>query len=280
MADDPDPVTRRELQELLVRGDEEALLERFAAPIDFGTAGIRGLLGAGPARMNVVTVSRATAGLALHLVETMPEAYERGIVVARDARRGSPELATVVAEVLAGHALPVHWFPDPVPTPVGAFAGRHLGAAATVIVTASHNPPQYNGMKVYSDQAYQIVPPWDEAIREHWREAAPTPQIPRMPMVEAREQGLISDVPDSVGEAYLAALDAQCYGEQPPPADVVAVTTALHGVGHAWVERALHRRGFRSLHPVPEQAQPDGAFPTTPFPNPEEPGALDRSTLR
>ncbi len=272
---DPDPVTRRELQALLVKRDVDGLAERFAGELEFGTAGLRGLVGAGPSRMNLVTVARATAGLARQLLADVEGAAERGVVIGHDARRGSDAFTRVAVEVLAGHGLKVHWFPGLTPTPLAAFAGRHLGAAATVVVTASHNPPDYNGYKVYSERGSQIVPPQDARIREERAKVGHFAELPRKPLEEALASGQVVELGRPLVDAYFEALDGQCLGPVPPPAQVSAVLTPLHGVGHAFVEEALRRRGFTELHPVAEQIEPDGAFPTVTFPNPEEPGALD-----
>ena len=275
MAVDPDPRTRAEVQDLIARERWAELTERFAAPMEFGTAGLRGLVGAGPGRMNVATITQAAAAVAREALANAKDAATRGIVVGRDARRMSDELAAVAAEVFAAHGVKVHWVPQPSPTPVSAYLGRELGAAAVTIVTASHNPPEYNGFKVYGETASQIVPPQDVRIRE-LRDAVTDPSaVPRMPFSEGVAKGLIRVVTPRELEGYLAAIDAQCLGDYPPPAQVSAVTTALHGVGHRWVHDALARRGHRHLFPVMEQAYPDGRFPTVRFPNPEEKGALD-----
>lgn len=275
IADDPDPGTQAELRAIVDAGDTDALAERFAGPMEFGTAGLRGLLGAGPARMNLATVSRAAAGLARQLIDDAVDARERGVVVGRDGRRMSPELARQAAEIIAGHGVRVHWLPAPAPTPLCAFAHRALGTAAAAVVTASHNPPEYNGFKVYSEQGNQIVPPQEERVRLAMERCGLVAELPRMPFDEGVAAGLITSVPPSVSEAYLAALDGQCVGQQPPPADPIIVLTALHGVGARLVEAALQGRGFSRLVQVAEQAEPDGEFPTVRFPNPEEPGALD-----
>ena len=275
IADDPDPTTRAELERLVADGDLAALEERFAGPLQFGTAGLRGIIGAGPSRMNVATVARVAAGLARQLLADVPGARERGVCIGRDGRRMSPELARVAAEVLAGHGLRVWWVPDPAPTPLVAFAGRHLDAAGTGIVTASHNPPEYNGFKVYGPNGAQIVPPQDARIRAEADGAGAISALPRANFEEAVADGRITVLGDDIGAAFLDALDTQCLGPVPPPAPLRIVTTALHGVGHRWVAEALARRGFHDVHAVAAQAEPDGAFPTVRFPNPEEDGALD-----
>ncbi len=275
MAQDPDPRTRAEVEALLATGRWDELTERFAAPMEFGTAGLRGLVGAGPARMNIATVTQAAAAVVREALANARDAATRGIVVGRDARMMSDELAAVAAEVFAGHGVKVHWVAQPAPTPVAAYLGRHLGAAAIAIVTASHNPPEYNGFKVYGESASQIVPPQDVRIRELRDGITDATTVKRLPFTEAVARGLIRIVTEAELQGYLAAIDAQCLADVPPPAQVSAVTTALHGVGHRWVHDALARRGHRHLFPVMEQAYPDGRFPTVRFPNPEEKGALD-----
>ena len=280
-AADADPETQAELAALLAAGTPAAaaeLAERFAAPMEFGTAGLRGLIGAGPARMNQVTVMQAAAAVARQILEDVPDAAARGVVIGRDARRGSDLFARVTAEVITGHGVRVHWIAAPAPTPVAAFLGKHLGAAAVCIVTASHNPPESNGFKVYGPSASQIVPPQDTRIRAHRDQIAAAGRlddVPRVSFTEAVQRGLVTHVTRKDLCAFEQAIDAQCLGPVPPPAQVIAVTTALHGVGHVWVMDALTRRGHRRVYSVLSQAVPDGRFPTVRFPNPEEKGALD-----
>ncbi|PKN56407.1 MAG: phospho-sugar mutase [Deltaproteobacteria bacterium HGW-Deltaproteobacteria-14] len=275
MADDPDPVTRAELEALVVANDAEALRERFSAPLEFGTAGLRGLIGAGLARMNEANLARVAAGLARQLLADVPDAAFRGVMLGRDGRRKSDDFARVVAEVLVGQGVRVYWVPQPASTPVVAFLGRYVDAAATAIVTASHNPPAYNGFKVYSERGAQIVPPQDARIRAQMDAIPSVRAIPRVPFAQAVAEKHIRVVPDRWVDAYYEALDDQCLGPVPPPTQIAAVTTALHGVGHRFVHEVLARRGHRHLFPVLAQAAPDGEFPTVRFPNPEEKGALD-----
>ena len=274
MEEDPDPVTRDELKDILDRGDTAELKERFAARLEFGTAGLRGVLGAGPNRMNRALVRKVTAGLARYLLQTDSDAAERGVVVGRDARHMSREFAEDTARVLAGAGIRVHLFPGTSPTPLVAYAVENLHAAAGVVVTASHNPPEYNGYKVYWSNGAQIIPPHDTGISRAVDEVGPIPEIPLADLDAARAAGLIRDVPETVGDAYLAGVLAL-----PPhpevPADLDIVYTPMHGVGGEWVRRAFREAGFGKLHVVPEQAEPDGDFPTVRFPNPEEPGAMD-----
>ncbi len=274
IADDPDPGTRAELQAILGRGDLDELRERFGARLEFGTAGLRGVLGAGPNRMNRALVRRVTAGVAGYLLDTVPGVRERGVVVGRDGRRLSTEFAEDTAAVLAGAGIRVHFFPGVVPTPVTAFAVTELGASAGVVVTASHNPPAYNGYKVYWGNGAQIIPPHDSGISAAVDAVGPVREIPLADLARARAEGRVADVPDSVGERYLAeVLALRRHPES--PADLTVVYTPLHGVGGRWVREVFARAGYRSFHTVPEQAEPDGEFPTVKFPNPEEKGAMD-----
>ena len=275
IAHDPDPTTQQELTKLLENKDWAGLEERFDGPLQFGTAGLRGLVGGGPSRMNRVTVAQATAALARQLMNDVLDAAQRGVVVARDGRNMSPEFAEVTAETLLGYGLNVHFLDGPMPTPIAAYAGLELNAAATVVVTASHNPPAYNGYKVYADCHHQIVSPQDARIRDERAKLGPPSSLARLELEKGREEGMLKDVPQRVIDSYFAAIDDQCMGPKVPEAQVRIVTTALHGVGHASVERALTQRGFTEIYPVLDQAEPDGRFPTVTFPNPEEDGALD-----
>ncbi|MEO0326131.1 MAG: phospho-sugar mutase [Myxococcota bacterium] len=272
IADDPDPETAEELRRLLRAGDAAALEERFAGFLQFGTAGLRGLLGGGPHRMNRAVVIRATAGLCAYLGATCPEAAERGVVIGYDARRKSRRFAEDVAEVVLGAGLKARLFDAPAPTPLGAFALLDQGAAAAVVVTASHNPPEYNGYKVFWGDGAQIVPPHDAGIASAIAGIPAVSAVVRTPMDEAPER--VVRLGAEIGERYLAALPA--YRLDPEgPRDLRIVTTALHGVGDVWTRRALADAGFEDVHAVAAQAEPDGRFPTVAFPNPEEAGALD-----
>ena len=273
-AADPDPETAREIDRLLADGNEADLLDRFRGELEFGTAGLRGLLGAGPNRMNQAVVCRATAGVARHLLATVPDAARRGVVVARDARRGSDDFALETAGVLAGHGIRVHFFVDRAPTPLGAFAVKELGAAAGIVVTASHNPPAYNGYKVYWENAAQIVPPVDAGIAAEIAASGPAKAIPFLSRDEAEARGLFVPLGDELAHRYQEAISALVL-HPGQGRDLGIVYTAMHGVGARFTLDALARAGFANVHPVPEQNEPDGAFPTVSFPNPEEPGALD-----
>lgn len=271
LSGDPDAETRAELQGILDRGDLEALGARFSGPLTFGTAGIRGEVGAGPSRMNRAVVIRTTSGLATHLgrvgVPSSP------VVVGFDARPTSRQFAEDTCGVLAAAGIRVLYFPDYTPTPLVAFAAKHLGAAAAVVVTASHNPPQDNGYKVYSSNAAQIIPPEDAEIAQAIATAPPAIVVPRVEDAFTSSHELIAKVPDAVYEAYWEEVDAA--RPDPTVSDLVIVYTPIHGVGGRVVEDVFRRAGHTGLVAVPSQAQPDGTFPTVGFPNPEEEGSLD-----
>ncbi len=269
-ADDPDPRTRAELEELVAQAASDPdgaaaadLADRFDGTLQFGTAGLRGALGAGPQRMNRVVVTRAAAGLAAYLREQGAQDGD-AVVVGYDARHNSDTFARDTAEVMTGAGLTALVLPEPLPTPVLAFAIRHLGAVAGVMVTASHNPPQDNGYKVYLGDGSQIVPPADGQIAAHITAVGPLAQVPR---------GTAGQVlgPDLV-DAYVGAVVALA-GDG--PREVVSVYTPMHGVGGPLQRRVLAAAGFTPPRVVEEQAAPDPDFPTLDFPNPEEPGAMD-----
>jgi phosphomannomutase len=265
MAADPDPVTRAELAGLLESGDTAGLADRFSQPLQFGTAGLRAALGAGPARMNRSVVRRTTAGLARWVTDRGPAAPRSGVVVGRDARHGSAEFAADTADVLASFGVAVHVLTRPLPTPITAYSVRRLAAAAGVMVTASHNPAIDNGYKVYAGDGAQIIPPDDSSIAAA-AEAGPAP-------ASGTTAGVVTTVDDEMlagyREAVLALIDPA------GPRGLRAVYTPMHGVGGAVLPGLLVAAGFDSPHVVAEQAEPDPDFPTVPFPNPEEAGALD-----
>jgi phosphomannomutase len=275
---DPDPATAAELGALIASEAEAELADRFAGPLEFGTAGLRGVIGAGETRMNRAVVRRATSGLARYLLATVPDVKARGVVIGRDGRRMSPEFADDTAGVLAAAGIPALVFPGLAPTPLTAFGLLHLGAAAAVMVTASHNPPEYNGYKVYWQNGAQIVPPHDAGIAQAIAQVGPASDVPVLGPAEARRRGLWRDIGDEVGAAYLAAILAERRHPGGAGRDLGIVYTAMHGVGGRWVVDALAAAGFTRVDVVAEQHQPDGAFPTVRFPNPEEPGAMDLAT--
>lgn len=288
LAQDPDPETRDELRALIegARAGQTdaaaALADRFAGRLAFGTAGLRGELGAGSGRMNRVLVGQAAAGLAAYVRERTgvgTDAGEAGIladapivVVGYDGRRNSDVFARDSAEILAGAGLRAILLPRLLPTPVLAFAVRRYGAAAGVMVTASHNPPNDNGYKVYlggDDAGAQIVPPADTEIAAHIQRVADAADLAAIPRSLGYETA-----PETVVDEYVAATAAVA----PAPAGAEGLRwayTAMHGVGWETLARILEAAGYPAPVLVEEQIAPDGAFPTVAFPNPEEPGAMD-----
>ncbi|MFG2964099.1 phospho-sugar mutase [Streptomyces sp. NPDC048288] len=264
LAEDPDPDTRDELAKLIDAADLTELSARFSGTLQFGTAGLRGELGAGPMRMNRAVVIRAAAGLAAYL-KTRGQGTGL-VVIGYDARHKSADFARDTAAVMTGAGLRAAVLPRPLPTPVLAFAIRHLGAVAGVEVTASHNPPRDNGYKVYLGDGSQIVPPADAEIAAEIEAIATLHDIPRP------DTGW-ETLDDAVLEAYLARTDAVLSPGSPRTARTVY--TAMHGVGKDTLLAAFARAGFPAPALVAEQADPDPDFPTVAFPNPEEPGAMD-----
>lgn len=267
---DPDPDTRQELEQLLADGRDGELADRFGTPLQFGTAGLRAALGAGPARMNRLVVRHAAAGLAAWLTAG---GHGGGlVVVGHDARHKSRAFAEDTARVMAAAGMRCALVDGPVPTPVLAFALLHLGGVAGVQVTASHNPPQDNGYKVYVGDGAQIVPPMDREIEACIRSASATP-VPVAPL----DHPSITTWGASVRDAYRLGVESL------DPATSLAaersalriVYTAMHGVGAHTMLAVFDTAGFTDVVPVAEQRDPDPEFPTVAFPNPEEPGALD-----
>lgn len=272
IADDPDPSTRAELEGLIENGDVTELASRMNTQLEFGTAGIRGAVGAGPGRMNRAVVMRTTHGLAGYLETESPDG-PGPVVVGFDARPTSRVFAEDTAGVLAAAGIPVLYFPEVTPTPLVAFAAKHLGAQAAVVVTASHNPPADNGYKVYGRQASQIVSPVDVEIQRRIESAPSAVEIDRVDQPFSGEYPLVATVPPDLLNRYwdeVSAIRSRTEGS-----DLSVVYTPIHGVGGATLFEVMARAGHRGLRAVPEQAEPDGTFPTVEFPNPEEAGTLD-----
>ena len=284
--DDPDPATRAELTELLATAHshgeqaaaaQAALNDAFSGTLAFGTAGLRGRLGGGPNRMNRVVVIRAAAGLSAYLKDRLGEGFS--VVIGYDARYNSEQFARDTAAVVTGAGGRAILFESHCPTPVLAFALRHLEADAGVMVTASHNPPQDNGYKVYlggravtdSGQGAQIVPPYDTQIAAAIDAVGPVASVPR-------PQSGWETIDTAIREEYIER--AAQTARMKSPAPVRIVLTAMHGVGGAICREVLARVGFTDVVEVAEQFEPDPDFPTVAFPNPEEPGALDLALAR
>jgi phosphomannomutase len=268
LAGDPDAETRAELQALVDARNLVELRERMLSDLEFGTAGLRGVVGAGSARMNLAVVIRVTRALAEQLLARAHDAHARPVVVGCDARLDSPRFADAAVRVLLAAGIPVKRFLDPVPTPFVAFAVRVFAANAGIMITASHNPAEYNGYKLYWDNGVQVIPPTDREIAARMAALGPARAVA---LGDLARQELIGP---EVEARYFAAIRAEL-------PQVVAdrrlriVYTPLHGVGASPVERLFAEAGYADFHTVPEQREPDGHFPTVPFPNPEEPGVLD-----
>ena len=264
LSDDPDPETRDALQHLLdsaAQGDVAAIAEladAFSGHLEFGTAGLRGRMAPGPNRMNRAVVSRAAAGLAAHLGHGT-------IVIGYDARHKSDAFARDTAEIMEAAGIHALVLPRPLPTPVLAFAVRHLGCRAGVMVTASHNPAQDNGYKVYLGDGTQIIPPTDTEISAAIKAVGPVHAIPRATGWETLD--------DAVIEAYLC--DCVALVPAASPREITVAYTAMHGVGGTTMLDIIARAGFPAPVVVTAQFDPDPDFPTVAFPNPEEPGAID-----
>ena len=270
---DPDPATRQALQALVDAGDRAGLAGAMGEPLTFGTAGIRGEVGPGSGRMNRATVIRTTRGLADHLIAKHNGPPQQPVAVGYDARPDSFTFAEDAVGVLAAAGIAVRYFPKVTPTPLVAFAAKHLGAPAAVIITASHNPPADNGYKVYDGNAAQIIPPTDAEIAAAIARVGPATGVPRIEGVFHGGSGLVTSMPENILDAYLVEVESA--RPNPQSSDLKIVYTPLHGVGGETLARLFVSTSHAGLLPVPEQHQPDGAFPTVTFPNPEEPGALD-----
>jgi phosphomannomutase len=263
LAEDPDADTRAELRRLLDAEADDELADRFGAKLEFGTAGLRGAVGAGPNRMNRVVVIRAAAGLCAYLKAN--GLTDGPVLIGYDGRHKSDIFAQDTAAVVRGAGLDAVLLDRPTPTPVVAFGIRHLEAVAGVVVTASHNPPQDNGYKVYLGDGSQIVPPADAEIAAAIDAVGPLAEVPRGEDWQTTGDDLLEAYLDRI--ATLVPADA--------PRELAAVYTPLHGVGRDLAVEAVQRAGFAVPAVVASQAEPDPDFPTVSFPNPEEPGAID-----
>jgi phosphomannomutase len=265
---EPDADMRAELEDLLLQRDEAALAERFTGRLQFGTAGLRAAVGAGPQRMNRLVVRQAAAGLVDHLLATDAGARTRGVIIGYDARRKSDVFALDTARVCAARGVRAMIFRGVVPTPVLAWNITGSGAAAGVVVTASHNPPADNGYKVFLATGAQIVPPADLEISERIDLVDPCTVA-----LSAEDDPLIEWLDASLVDEYVAAAPRVRF--RPELAGRPVAYTAMHGVGGATLIDAFHHAGLATPRVVAEQQEPDGTFPTVSFPNPEEPGAMD-----
>jgi phosphomannomutase len=273
---DPDAKNRKELEQLLASGDEAGLTDRFGSRLQFGTAGLRAQLGAGPNRMNRIVVAQTALGLARFLNENRSnfadKAGELSVVIGHDARNKSDEFALESAEILAAAGIRVKKFAQLVATPILAFTAKHLGASAAIMVTASHNPREDNGYKVYLGGVgggSQLTSPADADISAAIDQVVADEALSYPTLSRSGEFELLGQ------QAVEAYLERALQLEPKADSDLRICHTAMHGVGWLFIEPLLERAGFCNVVPVAEQQQPDGKFPTLPFPNPEEPGALD-----
>ena len=275
LARDPDPRTREELQHLIDEGMHDELEDRFTQRLEFGTAGLRGKVGCGPNRMNRLVIQETATGLGHYLIEHVANATMRGVVVGYDGRLDSKQFAIDTASVLTALGIKVYLTSNVAATPIVAFGIEHFNAAAAVVVTASHNPPEYNGFKVYWENGAQIIPPHDAGIAAEIDSAATKP-IPLMSLSDAEKQGKLVWLTEGYYQTYRAAINQSPFVKNDiESAKTTIAYTAMHGVGAQMAEDLLHDSGFHKVFSVAEQREPDGHFPTVNFPNPEEKGAMD-----
>ncbi|MCG8406457.1 MAG: phospho-sugar mutase [Phycisphaerales bacterium] len=271
-------VDKIEIRQLRDEAAERELMDRFYRELEFGTGGLRGVIGPGINRMNVYTVGAAAQGLANYIAQQGEAAKQAGIAIAYDCRRQSDVFAQRVASVMAGNGIRAYLFDRLRPTPELSFAIRRLGCTAGVVITASHNPPEYNGFKAYWSDGGQIVPPHDHRIIEEVRKVGGFENIEALDEDEARSQGLIKTIGREIDEAFLEEVQRSCLNPavcREEGKNLRIVFTSLHGTGGALIPEALRRRGFANVIEVAEQAKPDGDFPTVESPNPEEAAALN-----
>ncbi len=263
-----DEKTKEELK--AIAGDEKEIEERFYKDLKFGTAGLRGIIGAGSNRMNIYTVRKATQGLADYI--NLAGGTAKGVAIAFDSRHMSPEFADEAALCLAANGIRAYVFESLRPTPELSFAVRHLGCIAGINITASHNPSNYNGYKVYWEDGAQITPPHDAGIMEKIGAIADYSVVKTMDKDAALKEGLYIRIGKDVDDAYMAVLKEQVLHPEAireVAEDLKIVYTPLHGTGNIPVRRILSELGFKNVYVVPEQELPDGDFPTVPYPNPE-----------
>jgi phosphomannomutase len=265
---DPDAETVAELEKLISESDEVGLLDRFGQRIGFGTAGLRGLLGAGPNRMNRVLVAQAAAGISKYLKENFDDP---SVVIGYDARKNSDVFAKDSAQIFAGFGIRAFLFPELAATPLVAYAVRNLGTSAGVMVTASHNPPGDNGYKVYDFSGSQIISPMDAEIAKHIDEFARSGSVSAL----TRSESFV-EVPTSVRASYVQSVSG-LLNKHSERKSIKVVYSAMHGVGASFIQEIFKLSGLAEPAQVLSQQQPDGKFPTVSFPNPEEPGAMDAS---
>ena len=263
-----DEDTKAELKS--IAGDDKEIEDRFYTELEFGTAGLRGVIGAGMNRMNIYTVRKATQGLANYIKKVGKEA--QGVAIAFDSRRMSPEFADEAALCLAANGIKAYVFESLRPTPELSYAVRKLGCTAGINITASHNPPEYNGYKVYWEDGAQITPPHDKGIMDEVKAVTDFATVKTMEKEEAKKSGLYEVIGAAIDDAYIAELKKLVVHQDAidQVKDTLKIVyTPLHGTGNIPVRRVLKELGFQNVYVVPEQEKPDGEFPTVSYPNPE-----------
>lgn len=268
-----DEATKAELRG--IAGNESEIEDRFYKDLSFGTGGLRGVIGAGTNRMNIYTVRKATQGLANFIIQE--KGQEKGVAIAYDSRRMSPEFADEAALCMAANGIKAYVFESLRPTPELSFAVRELGCIAGIVITASHNPPEYNGYKVYWEDGAQITYPKDKEIISEVNKVTDYAMVRTMPMAEAQAAGLYQVIGQQIDDRYIAELKKLIIHPEvirEVADDIKIVYTPLHGTGNLPVRRVLKELGFKQVYVVPEQEKPDGNFPTVSYPNPEDPKAF------
>lgn len=268
-----DEETKKELLE--IKDDEKEIEDRFYQELEFGTAGLRGIIGAGTNRMNKYTVGKATQGLANYILEQGTQ--EKGVAISYDSRKMSKEFSLQTALILNANGIKTYLFENLRPVPELSFAVRELNCTAGIMITASHNPPKYNGYKVYWDDGAQIVAPRDKEIIEKVRNVTDYSEIKEITKKEAEEKGLFKIVGTEMDDKYIAKLKSLILNPEivkKQGENLKVVYTPLHGTGNTIAERLLREIGIKNLYVVPEQKEPDGNFPTVDYPNPEDPKAF------
>lgn len=268
-----DKKTKNELQ--LIKDKDNEIKERFYKDLEFGTGGLRGVIGAGTNRMNIYTVTKATQGLANYILKNGMQ--DKGVAIAYDSRHCSPEFSMAAALCLNANGIKTYRFETLRPTPVLSFSVRELGCAAGIVVTASHNPSEYNGYKVYGEDGCQIVPPIDKKIITEVNAITDYSKIRTISLEDARAQGLYNVIGEEIDKKYINALKKVVLNPdviKEHANDIKIVYTPLHGTGNIPVQTILRELGFTNVYVVPEQEKPDGDFPTVNYPNPEDPKAF------
>lgn len=270
-----DEATRAELK--AIEGNDKEIQERFYKDLEFGTGGLRGIIGAGTNRLNIYTVSKATQGFANYIIKQGEEAVKKGVAIAFDSRRMSPEFAEITALVLNGNGIKTYIYPSLRPTPMLSFAVRELNCTGGAVITASHNPPEYNGYKVYWADGGQVPYPRDEAIIEEVNAVTDFHTIKTANKDEAVKAGLFNVIGEEVDEAFDKNVLAQIVNPEiiKEQHDLKIVYTPIHGSGNKPVRRVLEKAGFENVTVVPEQELPDSEFTTVGYPNPENPAVFE-----